>query len=478
MRDQGPAWIASRRGIVNEVLIALRKGASTGESNASGATCMHVAAQRGHCGVVAALLRVGASATGCYSGSTAVAERNLASPLVMAIVQGHTSIMRARLSHPTSGDVNQRCRGAWTASDACVDSNDRYDGRAAIFRYSHYFSVFNVESRCPEGVSDLELSPLQVAVAALKPEAVQCLLGVRDVDVHICTRPQKQSLLHLAILAKQSAFCACRMWLYRTGECERCGSFVKVISILAADDRIDPNTCDAIGQSPLHHAIYRAQEASALALIHCFGSRLDVRTPDATGDSILHAAVRLGMSAVVEAVASMPTADINIRNLRGDTPLHIALKAVDRVELHKSHQSKSSEWWALRRATGIPPPPVVAPLLLAPRVDLNVKDAGGMTALTLLTSLGIQTPEGARSGLKARLRLKLEQRDARRIIAGSIAAEAELSLPTAEIVAVCSAQRCANPATHRCTRCKVVGYCSSACQAADWRTRHKTMCRA
>ncbi|TYI22745.1 hypothetical protein ES332_A06G124400v1 [Gossypium tomentosum] len=36
---------------------------------------------------------------------------------------------------------------------------------------------------------------------------------------------------------------------------------------------------------------------------------------------------------------------------------------------------------------------------------------------------------------------------------------------------------CSNPASKKCSRCKSVRYCSSACQRVDWKDGHKTKCK-
>jgi len=37
---------------------------------------------------------------------------------------------------------------------------------------------------------------------------------------------------------------------------------------------------------------------------------------------------------------------------------------------------------------------------------------------------------------------------------------------------------CSAPATHKCSKCKLVYYCDAECQQIDWEAQHKTVCRA
>lgn len=63
-----------------------------------------------------------------------------------------------------------------------------------------------------------------------------------------------------------------------------------------------------------------------------------------------------------------------------------------------------------------------------------------------------------------------------------MAAVLDQALPPLSVVA--SRRRCANcctvptvnPTLARCTRCKLVAYCSKSCQAAHWRASHRAMC--
>jgi hypothetical protein len=45
-------------------------------------------------------------------------------------------------------------------------------------------------------------------------------------------------------------------------------------------------------------------------------------------------------------------------------------------------------------------------------------------------------------------------------------------------MATCARAQCGKPGLERCTACKVVYYCSRACQAVAWREGHKLECRA
>ena len=93
----------------------------------------------------------------------------------------------------------------------------------------------------------------------------------------------------------------------------------------------DSHMKDIYGDTPAHYATHRCDMDSVAELID---GGFNISTKGARGDTVLHRAVRVSKRALkllldLEAGRSI----INIRNKKGATPLHLAVKECDRVKV-------------------------------------------------------------------------------------------------------------------------------------------------
>lgn len=94
--------------------------------------------------------------------------------------------------------------------------------------------------------------------------------------------------------------------------------------------RVSARLIDAIealninGEGVLHRACARKQAAVARVLLSA-GARSDARS--ASGDTAMHCAARAGLEEIAMHVLENPEISLNVSNLAGETPLHLAMSA-------------------------------------------------------------------------------------------------------------------------------------------------------
>ncbi|EGN91795.1 hypothetical protein SERLA73DRAFT_192006 [Serpula lacrymans var. lacrymans S7.3] len=155
---------------------------------------------------------------------------------------------------------------------------------------------------------------------------------------------------------------------------------VEIARLLLARDDVEADSKNEEGRTPLSFAAwygklqFKAAKNGCVPLLST--EDIDVNLQDKYGDSPLHYAVRYGHQNVASLLLLHCNIAPNLKNVKGQTPLHCAVLGVD-GEYDVNYNSASS-----REAT-------VSLLLARNDVRVGLEDDNGLTTLMLACSLEI-----------------------------------------------------------------------------------------
>ena len=119
------------------------------------------------------------------------------------------------------------------------------------------------------------------------------------------------------------------------------------VRTLATDSKLAPNMADTEENSPIHLAILHAGDPATLGEI-LQHKKIDVNTRNMKGQTALHVAAELGRIDLVGKLLGVPRIDGNVVDNNGNTPLHLAVQngsievvreliGIRRVQLHSRY---------------------------------------------------------------------------------------------------------------------------------------------
>ncbi|KAG0130842.1 ankyrin repeat-containing domain protein [Tuber indicum] len=218
----------------------------------------------------------------------------------------------------------------------------------------------------PNGQDYLGWTALHLAAAAGNHLAVRCLLEDERIDANTLNY-EGETGLHAAVVSEH----------------------ILVIWTMVSNPKVEPNIVDLRGQTALHVATSR----SSLEIVSLLLSspRVDVgRVDSAAGNTALHIVAQADNLEGVNLFLEDRRVDANRRNLRGETPLHAAVRSgnaviVRRLLLHPEVDTNTRVRGEtlLHTACRNGYTQVVCVLLFDPRIDVNETTPSGQTPLHL-----------------------------------------------------------------------------------------------
>ncbi len=167
----------------------------------------------------------------------------------------------------------------------------------------------------------------------------------------------------------------------------------KLLKILLADSRFDPNIQDRDGNTVLHKAVW--WDKIELAKMLLVDRRIDPNIQDKDGNTVFHQAIGRDKTEFVKRLLTNPELDPNIQDKDGDTVLHRAvfwgrievikmLLANRRIDPNIKDKNGNT---ALHRAVYGNKIEAIKMLLTNPRLDPNIQDKNGDTVLMIAVSM-------------------------------------------------------------------------------------------
>ncbi len=159
------------------------------------------------------------------------------------------------------------------------------------------------------------------------------------------------------------------------------------LRILLADPRVDPNSKDGDGKTPLHSAAIN-NNADALKILLA-DSRVDPNSKNSDGETPLHQVVSSNKVDTLKILLSDPRVDPNSKDRYGNTPLHLvafrnevdALKILLADPRVDTNSVDKYEKTPLHNAISSNKVDALKILLADPRVDPNIKEKNEKTPL-------------------------------------------------------------------------------------------------
>lgn len=294
------------------------------------------------------------------------------------------------------------------------------------------------------------LTALTCAVLNQKESIVKLLLQRPEINIHIesptgksayilaCDRPEGNNIRQLLAQYNADFDKKLRLLNHQWLKAAFNGQLSKMQNL---ENSIDINIKNIKGMN----ALMFAAEERHISLVTYLLSKphIDINAQNYMGRTALIIAAQAGTVPIIAALLAIPHIDVNIQDENGVSALMYAAK--------NSHKE------------------VVQLLLRVPAINIEAKDNDGNDALMLAKdSRGFQT-------IKILIKSKLEevQTSAQSAKKETDSKKRKIS-DEQDISKKCSI--CPKKCELRCSGCKIVYYCSQACQKADWKV-HKQFCK-
>ena len=431
-----PLHIAAYMGDLDLVKVLVEHGADVNSRGRGGITPLHLATFNGNVEIVRYLLKAGAKTRTCFrldpgrtiatimSGLLTLEEvltRHGMTPVHLAVYLGRSDVLRALVD--AGADVNLVCDGNVTPLHLAVA---RCNMEMAKYLLDNGADP-NVISNSSIGLGG---SPLHLAVEYCEPDMVRLLVergaivDLRDYNgltpLRIALDSCKPDVIDLLIKSGAEAWGTYEPWdMYKgpsplhVAASRGCPEVVKyLVKTLGAS----PEEVDREGNNLLHAAVAgcsSSNEEKALEVVRYLveAKKLDVNARNDRGETPLHLATKNNCVTVAKYLIEAG-ADVNVRDRDGKTPLHVAVKHAGKglVELLLKHGADPNaadnsgmapiHYAVLRLISPVPARTTVEgedksdlseliELLVKAGADINARDGLGNTILHYVAAEGV-----------------------------------------------------------------------------------------
>ncbi|KAF4456044.1 Ankyrin repeat domain-containing protein 50 [Fusarium austroafricanum] len=295
-KDRTPFWWAVENQHLAAVKLLLKQKVDINCQDASGNAPIFEAAMLGYQAICEILLEQNTIEPELknYDGQT---------PLSAACQYGFYSIVellltKAKLHEPNSPDNSGKTPLHYAAKH----------GHLAIVELLVRSTAIDINAKDKEGYT-----PLWLAAKEKNVVVMEALLQATEIDVNC------KSKNGLSILA----------WLGYFPSEQTTRPEAQAAILLLGDERVDVNSTDSGGRSPLHHAAGRGNLLGVELLLN---KEVDVDARDEAGRTpLVHAALK-GYADIVRTLIATVKVDVNWRDANGQTLLDLAVKARDQAK--------------------------------------------------------------------------------------------------------------------------------------------------